>query len=226
MATKFPPQLLTSFHALTILAGLAFFISVLPLGQAPGVWYDGPFLLYVVAFLLGVLGLQVGDAERSAWWTERLPPGRQAGRLLWLVGLGVALDFPFLTAYRAWVGANWWGWGLALLFLVAFGFLWSLVGFAAAGRIQSEGLRFFAKYGGLVVASFVPLAFALPISPFSALGSLWEGRGMAGPIGLVLYATVDLLALGWWIWRGRIDLFSASGHGPGRGMPSGEGWRR
>ncbi|MCR4392557.1 MAG: hypothetical protein NUV94_07355 [Candidatus Acetothermia bacterium] len=201
---RIPETLVNSYHAFVILVGLTFLTALVwPEPPAAGGVLEalmrGPFFLDAVAFLLGVLALHVGEAEHG--FGRAAPPCR-ALRMGALVLLGIALILPFLIVHRVEAGGGWGQLVLVVLFLFAYGLFWSLVGHAAAGKVKFDGLRFFVKYGGLIVLTFLPVVFGLPLSPFPVLAGLWEGT-LTGAVGLLLYVAVDLGALGWWLWTRR-----------------------
>jgi hypothetical protein len=106
---------------------------------------------------------------------------------------------PFLLVYRAETGTGWREFFFSLLFLLAHGFVWAVGGYHLPAVIRSEGLRFLAKYGGVVLVTVV-LAFFVPwVSGVFVLPTLWEGRAEGWP-GLALYLGLGgMSAL--WSWR-------------------------
>lgn len=220
---RFPPALINSYHALAVLAGVAFLVGLISPGRVGNIgaysaFLGAPLFLSALAVFTGILGLHVGGAEES-WWRERpLPPGRQGLRLAALVGLGLALLLPFLFAFRALTGGSWKGLLLSLPLLGLCGHTWAVVGFHAAAYVKSSGVRFLTVYGALLVVYFAPMFFAFPLSPILAAGELWRGE-TAGVWGLLLWGGLDLIAAGgWWLWgsKSRSEV-SAGGSGSGRG---------
>ncbi|MGC9529508.1 MAG: hypothetical protein ACP5G2_02665 [Candidatus Bipolaricaulaceae bacterium] len=203
---RFPPALINSYHALAILAGLAFLISAVAPVQVGGLRTYGaflgtPFFLGVTALLIGVLGLHVGGAERH--WEGEVP-GAARHRVVRLTGLltvGWALLTPFVVASRLLQGGSWPGLGLAALFLLVCGWWWAAAGLAVAGRLESGGTQFLVKYGGLAFVYFAPLVLAIPVSPIVILSRLWDGPDAVGLGGIALYGGLDLVVVVLWLAR-------------------------
>lgn len=193
-------ELLTPYHGFAILSGVAFAASLLwPEGEptaALGAFMRGPFFLQAVAFLLGILALQVGEAEGGY---GAYPPLRRAGRLVAHGGLGLLLVLPFLLLHRVEVGLPWAALGGAVGFLLLYAAFWAVVGYGVAVAVHWPGLRFALKYGSYAAATLLP---GSPLAPFPGLAAL-GGEGV--PWGLLLYGALALGALGAWcgIWKAR-----------------------
>ncbi|HNR24171.1 MAG TPA: hypothetical protein PKG50_01890 [Candidatus Bipolaricaulis anaerobius] len=192
-------HLTNPYHAFVILVGSAFAAAILWPESAPaalGPLMRGPFLPHAVAFLIGFLALEIGEAERG--YGAYRPP-RRAARLGGLVGFGLVLVLPFLLVHRVEAGLPWPQFAAILGFLYAYGLAWALVGYGAAAVVHWEGLRFVLEYGGLLAVIVLPAGAGLPISPIPTIGGLWAGTG-DGWWGLALYAAFDAGALGAWLW--------------------------
>lgn len=217
---RFSEGLVNAFHAFAILSGIAFVTTLLwpesPRGEVLA-FIRQRFFPQAVAFFLGFLALQIGEAE---FGYGAVPVGRRVRRLAGLVTLGLGLVLPFLLIHRVEAGLPWPPFLAILAFLVLYGLFWSLAGHAAAAAIQSDGLRFIARYGTLLVLNFLPGEFGIPISPFFVLGALWEGTS-PGLWGLALYGGADAGALGWWIWKSQRRSSRRCGGGGERATPSG-----
>ncbi|MCX7750399.1 MAG: hypothetical protein N2320_02385 [Candidatus Bipolaricaulota bacterium] len=195
---RLPEALLTPYHGFAILSGAALVASLLWPEAEPtaalSAFMRGPFFLHAVAFLLGILALQVGEAEVGY---GAYPPLRRAARLGGQPALGLGIVLPFLLLHRAEAALPWPEWGRAVGFLLLYGLLWSVVGYGTGVVVHWPGLRFAVKYGIYLAAVLPP---ASPLSPFPALGGLWEG--LTG-WRFVLYGAVDLGVLGAWTWTRR-----------------------
>ncbi|GEM_PF-1038280 len=195
MRARVPTSLVNGLVAFVIFAGLGFVSVVLGAeAAAPGVmgYIRGPLLSQLVTFLLGILALQVGDAEHGY---GALGLRQRGVRLVSLVGLALALVFPFLFVQWVEGGAPVLA-GLGVLaFLLAYGGVWALAGYGAAAAFQGEGLRFVVKYGLYVAVVFLPLVGVPMLCPLVAVGALWEGE-WSGLWGLALYGGVGILAGG------------------------------
>jgi len=203
---RFPPGLINSYHALAILAGVAFLVALLSPATVGGLGrYAGflgpPLFLSTLALLSGLLGVHVGGAE-AEWWEQRpLPPARALGRLAALVGLGLGLFLPFVIAFRALVGGSWGGMAAVLGMSLMTGLAWAGAGFLASSAIKSGGIRFIGVYGFMIAVYFVPLVAALPISPIPTVTSLWRGDLKPGLVGLAFWCGLAALSLGGvWLW--------------------------
>ena len=195
-------DLVGPYHAFAILTGASFAAAVLWPETAPAALdtlMRGPFLAHAVAFLIGFLGLQIGEAERG-YGAYRVV-GR-AGRLTGLVAFALCLVLPFLFVHRVETGLPWTGFSAILALLLAYGLFWALVGHGLAVVVHCDGLRFVLKYGSLLAIAFVPLLAQHPVSPFPALDGLWSGTA-AGWWGLALYGALDAGILGAWAWATR-----------------------
>lgn len=190
-------ELITPYHGFAILCGVAFASSLLwPEGEptaALGAFMRGPFFPQAVAFLLGILALQVGEVERGY---GAYPPLRRVGRLAGYVGLGLALVVPFLLLHRVEAVLPWPAVGGAVGFLLPYGVFWSIVGYGVAGAVHFPGFRFALKYGSYLAGFF------LPRSPLSPAGYLFEQGGAAG-WGALVYGALSLGTLAVWIWTAR-----------------------
>jgi STE24 endopeptidase len=93
-------------------------------GLAPGAAWSGAIFLVAAGLLLSLPGLPLG------WWAQfrleqrfgfnQSSPGLWVSDQLKGAAVGVALGFPLawaLLALVGWVGATWWIWGFALLFV-------------------------------------------------------------------------------------------------------------
>ncbi len=191
----FPEALITPYHGFAILSGGALLVSLL--------WPDSQFgrslFLQALVLLQGILSLQVGEAEHGF---GPQPMGERLLRLLlwdlWALGLAS----PFLLVHRAETAASWPAVALSLGFLFVHGFVWSLVGYLLPRVVRSDGLRFFAKYGGLALAEFLPLGFGLPGSGLTVLLAFWEGHSGGWP-GAGLYLGLGGLGTLWLLGKGR-----------------------
>lgn len=190
---KLPEGLVTPFQGFLILAGGGLVSALL----WPDLEIRRVLFLQILAFLQGILALQVGEAEQGY---GPLPPSQRLLRLMFFNILGVLLALPFLFVYRAETGASWTAFLLALLYLWAHGFVWMGVGHGLAGRVRSDGLRFVLKYGGFLVALFAPVVLAWPVSALTVLPALWEGEAQAWP-GLGIYLGLSGVSLGCWMRR-------------------------
>jgi hypothetical protein len=194
--------LVTPYHGFAILVGSAFAAAVLWPESAPptfGPLVRGPFLHQAMAFLIGILGLQIGEAERG--FGPHRPLGR-ACRLAALVGFGLVLVSPFLLIHRVETALAWPRFAALVGFQFAFGLSWSLAGYALATVVHSDGLRFIVKYGCLLALVVLPALAGLPVSPIPVVGVLWAGEA-AGLWGLAAYGGLSVGALGAWIWMSR-----------------------
>lgn len=192
---RLPEGLLTPYHGFAILCGAALAASLLwPEGEPTvsfGGFMRGPFFLHAVAFLLGILALQVGEAERGY---GSYPPGARFLRLAGHGVLGLGLVLPFLLLHRVEVALPWGLLGGAVGFLLLYGVFWAGVGYGMAAAVHWPGLRFALKYGSYLVAVLPP---GSPLSPFPWLAALWEGRvGW----GVLVYGALAVGALGAWAW--------------------------
>lgn len=187
---RLPEVLVTPFHGFAILCGGALVASLL----WPDPQIGRPLFLQALVFFQGILSLQVGDVE---WGYGPVTAPKRLWRLFFFSLLALALVGPFLLVHRAETGASWFWFALSLLFLAAHGFVWSLVGHGLARVIRSDGLRFMAKYGGLVLAEFLPVVFGLPVSGFTTLVALWEGQKGGWP-GLILCLGLGSGGALWW----------------------------
>lgn len=188
-----PPPLVTPFHGFAILSGAGLLVSLLWPEPALG----RTLFLQILVFLQGILSLQIGEAERGY---GVFPPCARLLRPFFFTSAALALSLPFLLVHRVETGADWPAFFLSLLFLLAHGFVWTSVGYGLPGVVRSEGLRFFVKYGGLVLASVLPVFFAPCVSGLWALPALWEGRGAGA--GLALYLGLSGVSTVW-LWRRR-----------------------
>ncbi len=195
-------NLVNPYHAFTILVGTAFATAILWPESAPATLATlmrGPFLFHAVAFLIGFLGLQIGEAEhgygtyRWLWRTLRL-----AG----LVGFGLSLVLPFLLVHRVETGLPWPQFAAMFGFLFAYGLFWALVGYGLAAVVHWDGLRFTLKYGSLLMVAILPALAGLPLSPFPTVEGMWAGATV-GWGGILLYGALDLGALGAWRWASK-----------------------
>ncbi|MBC7099066.1 hypothetical protein H5T52_08110 [Candidatus Bipolaricaulota bacterium] len=203
----FPPGLINSYHALAILAGVAFLVALLSPGTVGGLgryagFFGPPLFLATLALVAGFLGVHVGEAE-AAWWAERpLPPGRTLARLAALVGLGIWLILPFLISFRALTGESWGGMAGALGAIIVVGLAWAGAGFLAGSVIESGGIRFVGLYGVMLLVYLVPLVAAFPVSPISTVTALWKGDLEQGLVGLGCWGGLAALSLGGtWAWK-------------------------
>lgn len=197
-----PESLVSPYHAFAILSGTAFAAAILWPESAPAALAStmrGPFLPHAVAFLIGFLGLQIGEAERG-YGSYR--PGWRAVRLVGRVGFGLLLVLPFLLVHRVEAGLPWGQFAAIFGFLFAYGLFWGLAGHAVAAVVHWDGLRFALKYGGLLAVVFLPTLVGLPISPVPVVDGLWVGAA-GGWWGLILYAALDAGAVGAWQWASR-----------------------
>jgi len=195
-------NLVNPFHGFAILVGVAFAAAVLWPESASAAFVAlmrGPFVHHAVALLVGVLGLQIGEAERGYGAYLGL---RRARRLAGLVGFGLALALPFLLIHRVETGLPWPRFAAIFGFLFAYGLFWAMVGYGLTVAVHSDGLRFVLKYACLLVAAILPASAGLPLSPFPAVEGMWAGVAM-GWGGLVLYGALDLGALGVWRWANK-----------------------
>lgn len=206
MNVKFPPGLANSLHSLLVLLGIAFLVSSLSPTRVEGLWefpatLRASWFLAALALFSGVLGLQVGVAEGS-WWRDLYQPcPHPLRRLAVLSGLGVGTFLPFILGFRALSGAPWAGLpGLCSLLLLS-SYAWAVAGRWILEALKSEGTGFVLRYITLAVAYFVPLPFAIPISPIVAAHALWETR-LLGLWGLGWWAIVGVgLSWGYLRWR-------------------------
>jgi len=195
---RFSQDLLNPYHAFAILSGTAFAVTLLWPESAPealSALMRGPFFPQAVAFLVGFLGLQIGEAEHG--YGPYSPDGR-VGRLVGLVATGLGLILPFLLIHRVEAGLSGARFAQIVGFLVGYGLFWALVGYATATTVHWDGLRFAIKYGGLLAVAFLPILVGLPVSPFPAIGGLWAGT-TTGWWGLLLYGMMDAGAVGLWL---------------------------
>ena len=206
----FPPSLINSYHALTILAGVAFVVALLAPGTVGSLggyasFLGPPLFLGALTLISAILGVHVWGTE-EAWGRERPRSPRAAmGRLLALVGLGQLLLAPFLFGFRGLVGGSWAGAFLVQALLFGCSLAWAGVGFIASGGLKSSGVRFVGVYATLFAIHFVPLAIALPISPPLVALALWDLKLGPGLVGLLLWMGLAVVGLGGvWGWkRGR-----------------------
>lgn len=190
-------DLVNPYQAFAILGATAFAAALLSPGAAAGTlggFVQGPLLPHAVGVLVGILGLQIGEAERGYGPCR---PLRRAARLGGLVGFGLVLVLPFLLVHRVETGLGWLRFGGLLGFWWAYGLFWALAGHGAAAVVHWDGLRFVLKYGTLVVAILLPAG--LPVSPIATVGGLWTGTG-GGWWGVALYGGLDIGAIGAWAW--------------------------
>ncbi|MFH1609678.1 MAG: hypothetical protein ABID40_03525 [Candidatus Bipolaricaulota bacterium] len=195
---RFSQDLLNPYHAFAILSGTAFAATLLWPESAPealSALMRGPFFPQAVAFLVGFLGLQVGEAEHGY---GPYSPGGRVARLVGLVALGLGLILPFLLIHRVEAGLPWTRFAQILGFLAVYGLFWALAGHAAAATVHWDGLRFAIKYGSLLAVAFLPVLLGLPLSPFPTVSGLWAGT-ITGWWGLLLYGTLDAGAVGAWL---------------------------
>lgn len=190
---KLPEALVTPFQGFLILASGGLLAALL----WPDLHIRRLLFLQILAFLQGVLALQVGEAERGY---GPFPRRARLRRLSLFNALALLLALPLLLVYRAETGTSWPGLLLAALFLKAHGFVWMGAGYALAGWVRSDGLRFVLKYGGFLLALFAPVALAWPVSALALLPALWEGSGRAWP-GLLLYLGLSGVSLVCWMRR-------------------------
>lgn len=190
---KLPEALLTPFQGFLILAGSGLVAALL----WPDFMVRRALFLQILVFLQGVLALQVGEAERGY---GPVPAKLRLLRLAFFNALAVFLVLPLLLVYRAETGASWSAFLLSFLFLCAHGLVWMGVGHGLAGLVRSDGLRFVLKYGGFLLALFLPVALAWPVSALTVLPALWQG-GPSGWPGLFLYLGVSGVTLGCWMRR-------------------------
>lgn len=202
---RFAEGLVTPYHAFAILSGTAFVAALLWPGSAPEALtavVRGPFLPQAVAFLLGLLALQIGEGERGY---GAYSMGWRAGRLGGLVAFGLALVLPFLLVHRVEVGLPGVPFGGILLFLFAYGVFWALAGYGLGAAVHSDGLRFALRYGTFLVVVVLPGLAGLPVSPVVAVEKLWAGMA-AGWWGIAIYGGLDIGVLGAWSWAERRSL--------------------
>ncbi|MBC7221788.1 hypothetical protein H5T56_02205 [Candidatus Bipolaricaulota bacterium] len=192
---KLPEALITPFQGFGILSGGALLAALL----WPDFTIRRVLFLQILAFLQGVLAIQVGEAEQGY---GPLPAVARFARLLFFDALSVLIVLPFLLVYLVETGTTWPSFLLSLLFLYAHGFVWMGAGHGLAGRIRSDGVRFVLKYGGLLLALFGPVVLAWPVSALIALPALWQGEG-EGLWGLLLYLGLSGVSLVWWMRGGR-----------------------
>lgn len=189
--------LVTPYHGFAILSGAALAASLLWPETSPtaelGSFVRGPFFPQALAFLLGILALQVGEAEAGH---GTYPPLARVGRLGAHVALGVVLALPFLLVHRVEATLPWPAFGGTLAFLLLYGLFWGLAGYGISAVVHWPGLRFVLKYGSYLVATF-PFPAPLTPSPFPGVQGLWEGTGWGGPL---VYGALDLAAVGLWVW--------------------------
>ncbi len=191
---RFSQDLVNPYHAFAILSGTAFAVTLLWPESAPEA-LSAPFFPHAVAFLIGFLGLQVGEAEHGY---GPYSPGGRVARLVGLVALGLALILPFLLIHRVEAGLPWVRFAQILGFLAVYGLFWALAGYAAAATVHWDGLRFAIKYGSLLAVAFLPVLLGLPVSPFPTVSGLWAGAS-TGWWGLLLYGMMDAGAVGAWL---------------------------
>lgn len=190
---KLPEGLVTPFQGFLILAGSGLLVALL----WPDLAIRRLLFLQILVFLQGILALQVGEAEHGY---GPFPPRLRLLRLAILNTFAVLLAIPLLAVYRGETGAPWSAFLLSLLFLAARGLVWMEVGHGLASLVRSDGLRFVLKYGGYLLALFVPVALAWPVSALFVLPAIWEGKDGGWP-GLLLYLGLSGVSVGCWMWR-------------------------
>lgn len=192
--------LVTPYHGFAILSGVALVASLLWPATSPsaelGAFVRGPFFPEALAFLLGILALQVGEAELGH---GTYSPLARVGRLGAHVALGVALALPFLLVHRVEAALPWPAFGAILAFLLLYGLFWGMAGYGICAVVHWAGLRFVLKYGSYLVAAF-PFPSPVTPSPFPAVEGLWGGTGWWG---LLVYGALDAVAVGLWVWMRR-----------------------
>lgn len=190
---RLPEALITPYHGFVILAAGGLLVALL----WPDLQIRRVLFLQILAFLQGILAVQVGEAEQGY---GPVPPRARLARLLAFHLLALALALPLLLVYRAETGVAWSAFLLALLFLGAHGFVWMAVGHALARGVRSDGLRFVLKYGGFLAALVAPVGLGWPVSALTVLPDLWEGKGQAWP-GLFLYLGLSGVSALCWMRR-------------------------
>ncbi len=202
-----PEPLVGPFQRFIALVGIAFLASTVSpatVGSYPGSLeeaHGGRLLLYAVVFLVGLLGLHIGD-EFALPYARRSWP-REAAHLAGLGAVGLALAAPFLVAYRAWTAASWEGWALATAYIA---FVLGCATVAGAGLtvvLKLDERRLVGKYVLLGLIMLMPLLAPIPLSPLLAVADMWEGATMRAAPGYAIPAAAALLSLGVMLWKRR-----------------------
>ncbi|GEM_PF-3026410 len=208
-----PPRLVGALRRFLLLAGLAFVLATMTpatvgdyRGSMEGA-HGGRLLLYVLTLLMGVLGLQMGEDSGGPTISRRSWLG-QAGRTVVLGLVALALAAPMLFAYRAWTGTPWDMWAVTSCYLLFAYACWAVVGAGMITMIQSDPLRFVAKYALFALVMFLPLLAPLPLTPLLAVAEAWEGQAAGGMLGWGPSATAAVLSLGVMIWKARRPAYS------------------
>jgi hypothetical protein len=188
---RLPENLVTPYQGFLILGTGGLLAALL----WPDLQTRRTLFLQILAFLQGILAIQVGEAEHGY---GPIQPRLRLARLAFFNFLALFLALPLVFVYRAETGAPWSGFLLATLFLSAHGFVWMGVGHGLAGLVRSDGVRFVVKYGGFILALFGPLFLAWPVSAFNVLPALWEGKTGGWP-GFFMYLGLSGVSLGLWM---------------------------
>lgn len=199
----FSVGLLTSIQGLSLLAAVALFLSFLSPGEVKG-WsallpfVQHSFLPRVLAVLLGIMGLQLGNLERR-WTVPHFSHRARAARLLILTLFITSVFTPFLILSAAEDGVEavsavataFYLWALALAFAGA--------GYAVAGIARTEGTNLLLRYGILLVVILGSHIFLPWCSPLITVSYLWN----TGRLGIGFWSVVglDLFVVGWWCWK-------------------------
>ena len=195
--------LLTPIQGLSLLAAVALFLSLLSPGEVKG-WnallpfVQHSFLPKVLAVLLGIMGLQLGNIERR-WIVPGSTRRARAARLLLLSLFITSVFVPFLILSAAEDGVNAVGAATTATYLWALALAFTGAGYAAAGIARSEGTNLLLRYG-IFLGVVIGLHLFLPwCSPLITVSYLWN-TGRLG-IGFWTVVGLDLFIVGWWCWK-------------------------
>lgn len=199
----FSAGLLTPIQGLSLLAAVSLFLSFLSPGEVRGWNALLPFVQHsffpkVLVIILGIMGLQLGNAERR-WIIPDVTARFRAIRMVLLTLFVTSVFMPFLalSAAEDEVGAA--GAAAAALYLWATTIAFSGAGYAVAGVARSDGTNLLLRFGIFTAAVLVLQLFLPWCSPLIAVSYAWNtgrfGNGFWPVVGL------DLFVVGWWSWR-------------------------
>jgi len=196
----------TPMQAFLLLMGIAFFLSLLGpstvggYSRFPEPLHGVHLFPLIAALLVGVLGVQVGEAVGS----RPHPTRGRVQRALWggaLVCAALVMISPFFIAYQYWTG-TWWGHLVATIGLVlTVGVLWAVIAMWVVDWVPAAPWRFEVKYLALGAGYFLPLIIAPAASPLLAITAVWEGRVLDILPSWAGYTALIVLSLGWWRWK-------------------------
>ncbi len=199
----FSSGLLTPIQGLSLLAAIALFLSFLSPGEVRG-WdtllpfVQRSFFPKVLVILLGIAGLQLGNAERR-WIIPHATPRTRAIRLLFLTLFLASIFMPFLILSAAKDGASAVGAAAAAFYLWGITIAFTGAGYAAAGLAQSDGANLLLRFGFFFTAVLILHIFLPWCSPLITVSYVWN----TGRLGIGFWSVVglDLSIVGWWCWK-------------------------